>query len=546
MKKLLSILIGGIGVLVLLGIASALWISSMGKDDGGAGRPTYGTYTWPMPTADTSAANVSAKQPTPRGGPIPRADGYVMGSQGHDFILPPMPPERKWDIHRRDNVFYNDSLKNWFFEGPRTRVGYFSTDPENYASENQLPDTGCTYDLAWFALPAGAKIVVRGEFPHMRYWSFATYSDKAIPLDMLQDFEIDPDAGSFNPFRPGISRDVSPRRYTLTIVNGSPPESRPRNTLYTLNEPGKTIALHMRNYIPDQGLDFLGQAGVPDVEVHLADGKILKGAEAAAATASPMRGKQGPLTVSPKMWLALNSLPWRPADRTPAHDFKAEPMERFYNREYLLAKTFFPIFARDSMAVDKGGFWSNSITRYAFKYLSQTYGSVYVVRGKMPSTPLTRDGDHKPMDQDADMRYWSLCTMPPPANGAATDCLYDEAVRPTLDSKGYFTVVISRAPDRPSNANVKCGVEWMEYGNGDGLVGGSSAFGTVGNRHTLVNPKFKQSWFAVTKPNSEVAAMGEYLPYVINMKTKARFEALGCPVDKTKLDAMVNEAAPVR
>ena len=36
----------------------------------------------------------------PRGGPVPRADGYVMGSLGTDAILPPMPPERSTDIAR--------------------------------------------------------------------------------------------------------------------------------------------------------------------------------------------------------------------------------------------------------------------------------------------------------------------------------------------------------------------------------------------------------------------------------------------------------------
>jgi hypothetical protein len=35
--------------------------------------------------------------------------------------------------------------------------------------------------------------------------------------------------------------------------------------------------------------------------------------------------------------------------------------------------------------------------------------------------------------------------------------------------------------------------------------------------------------------------MGDYLPYVINMHDKARFEALGCPVDTAKIAAMVKQ-----
>jgi hypothetical protein len=52
------------GVVVLLAVTALLWINSMLKDDGGAGRPAYGPYTW------------RGGKP-PRGGPTPRADGSV-------------------------------------------------------------------------------------------------------------------------------------------------------------------------------------------------------------------------------------------------------------------------------------------------------------------------------------------------------------------------------------------------------------------------------------------------------------------------------------
>jgi hypothetical protein len=139
------------------------------------------------------------------------------------------------------------------------------------------------------------------------------------------------------------------------------------------------------------------------------------------------------------------------------------------------------------------------------------------------------------------MRYWSLCTSTAPPIGNTVDCVHDENVRPVVDSSGRFSVVISRATDRPSNANAKCGVEWVEYGNGDGIPGGSKDFGVVINRHTLVNPAFKHSWFDVKSVRGEQAAMGEYLPHVINLREKAKFEALGCPVDTAKLTAMVKK-----
>jgi len=68
------------------------------------------------------------------------------------------------------------------------------------------------------------------------------------------------------------------------------------------------------------------------------------------------------------------------------------------------------------------------------------------------------------------------------------DCVTDENVRPTIDKEGNFNVVVSRATDRPTNANERCGVTWMEYGNGEGISGGSKDFGAVINRHTHVTP----------------------------------------------------------
>ena len=495
------------------------------KDTGPEGRPTYGSYTW----ADTKP---------PRGGPTPRADGYVMGSEGHDFILPPMPPVRSTDIHRANSVAANNAIRSCFWPGPKLRPGFYTTDPDDYGLENQLPDTGNTFSTAWFKIPEGAKIVMKGDFPAMRHWSYTTYSTNGVPRDVIDDVAIDPDAGSFNPFRPGVARDAKPRKYAVAIMNGDPPSPRPANTVYTRAPAMTDIGMHMRNYVPDRSVDWAGGVGVPQVELHLADGKVLTGQEACDATAAPLREKQVPLPIPTKNWVALTRLPWMPADHTAAKNFEVATMTRFFNREHLLTQTFFPAIPSDGLAVEKGGFWSNFATRYGFTYLSQANGSVYVVHGKMPTTPKNWDGTAKPLDQSADMRYWSICTGSAPPTGMTVDCVHDENMTGLLDPQGNFNVVVTRAPDRPANATEKCGVVWMEYGNGDGIPGGSKDFGVVINRHTHVNPKFEHSWFAVKKPNAEGEIMGDYLPKVLNLHDKARFEALGCPVDTTKLAAM--------
>ncbi|MDT8992292.1 hypothetical protein RQP54_15575 [Curvibacter sp. APW13] len=531
MNRTVKALVGALAALAVLAIGVVLWMQTLARDAGPQGRPTYGPYAW-------SGPGNKGQAPTPRGGPVPREDGYVMGSQGFDAILPPMPPQRVTDVVRAENAARWVAIKTCFWPGPKLRTGFYTTDPDDYGLENQIPDIGNTFSTAWFRIPAGARIVMTGQFPHLRHWSFVTYTENGTPRDDITDLNMLPDSGSVNPFLPGVRRDAPNRRYTVTIENGAPPAQRPANTVYTLAEPGTPIGMHMRNYIPDQGTDWTGGVGLPEVELHLADGTVLRGEEACAATDAPRRGKQVPIVVSKKLWLALNSLPWRPADRTPAKDFDVTTMVRFYNREHLILDTFFPAIPNNWLAVEKGGFWSNPVTRYGYTYLSQAYGQVYVARAKMPSTPSTFANQGEPLNTQADMRYWSLCTSTSPAIGNVVDCVHDENVRPHLDRAGFFNVVVSRAPDRPANATEQCGVVWMEYGNGDGIPGGSQDFGVLINRHTLVNPGFAQTWFNVKEVGSEAKVMGPYLPTVINLRTRQKFEALGCPVDTSKLATM--------
>jgi hypothetical protein len=539
MKRILKLVAWLVGTVAALGVFINLWAGSLVKDDGGVGRTTYGPYAWVNPL---DVNGNPAKQSTPRGGPVPRADGYVMGHLGNALILPPMPPERPTDVHRRDSAFRNAAIRNCFWPGPKLRTGFFTTDPDDYGLENQMPDTQNTFSTAWFKLPEGASIVIKGRFPHIRHWSFITYTEDGVPRDGIADAEIDPDAGSSNPFRPGVRRDAEPRNYSVSIVNGEPPAQRAPNTIYTRAPATTAIGMHMRNYVPDRGIDWTGGVGVPDVELHLADGKVLKTEEACAATATPQRERQVPLTVTQKAYLGISHLPWMAADHTPARNEAVVTMKRFYNREHAMLTAFFPSWLpSDWLAKDKGGFWSNLNTRYGVSFLSLSYGKVYVAHGKLPKTPRTWNGDPAPLDQDADMRYWSLCTSNAPAAGNIVDCVFDENVRDVLDKDGNYNIVISQAPDRPANATEKCGVSWIEYGNGDGVPGGSPDFVFLLNRHTLVNPNFKHSWFGVKQPGTEAEVLGPYMPTVVNAHAKAKFEALGCPVDLAKLAAMARQ-----
>lgn len=522
MRTALKVTVGiGVGIALLTSVAS-VWVQSLVKDQGPDGRPAYGTFTWPEPILP------------PRGGPTPRSDGFVVGSHGTAIFLEPMPPVRRWDIATAQNIAHNGAIRSCFFPSGKGRSGLFSTDPDDFSIDNQFPDTGTTYGLTSFQLPEGAKILLRGHFPHMRHWNFVTYSANGEPRDVINDDAIEPLPGNFNPFRPGVPRDVRSRAYELAIVSGEPPAQRPANTLYTRLPADTMVTLYMRNYVPDRSIDWTGGVGVPEMELHLADGRVLKGEAACAATNTEMRGRQLALTVKASTWLALNRLPWMNADRTPARPFEVTSFKRFFNRPHEMLDTFFPLLPNDFLARDAGGYFSNAATRYGLVYVSQSFGKVYLVRGILPSTPRTWEGQTAPLDTKADMRYWSLCSASAPPVGMTPDCVHDEVVRPVLDANGYYNVVVSRATERPVNATEECGVVWMELGNGDGVPGGSADYGALINRHTQVNPAFGQSWFAVTQPGTEAEVMGEYLPKVHNLRDKARFESLGCPVDLAK------------
>ena len=520
MKKTLKILIVIIFSLLVLAAAAILWATAkLATDAPGIERPHFSRFE-----LGDGAADGTAK---------PNETGFVVDSTGKGRVVPPMPPEKPMDIHTAENYKKNLALRSCFWPGPRARNGVFTNDANSFSWENQFPDTATTYIPTAFKLPSGAKLVVQGEFPHMRHWNFNTYNPRGEPQDALNDVEINPDPGSVNPFMVGVPRDWSKRRYTFTVVNGKPASPRPANTLYTNAEAGNEVFMWMRNYVPDHSADYLGGVGLPKVTMVLADGKRLEDDAACEASNTPMRGKQLPSSVDGRAWVLLTHLPWIDTENVGAKDVEARPLQAFFNRKQVVTDLFFPGLTPKEPE-QLGGWWSNKVTRYGYTFLSRNFGQVYVMTAKLPRTPKNWHGE-KENTADFDMRYFSICTGGSLTAASTPDCIYDEQLAASVDSNGRYALVISRQEDRPSNATEPCGVAWIDIGNGDGMVSGSPNFASVINRHTQVNADFKNSWFAVAKTGTEKEAMGDYLPYVLNLNVKARFEALGCPVDKSKL-----------
>ena len=101
---------------------------------------------------------------------------------------------------------------------------------------------------------------------------------------------------------------------------------------------------------------------------------------------------------------------------------------------------------------------------YLMRPMSLGRGKVYVLTGRLPITPKTREGE--PLASTGEARYWSLChngngedSMYP---GLQYGCLMDDEV--VTNAGREFVIAYSRGSESPSNARSECGVTWRDFG----------------------------------------------------------------------------------
>jgi hypothetical protein len=409
-----------------------------------------------------------------------------------------------------------------FWGGPRGSAYV----PLQAIQRNDLyPDTGATYFVGQFRLPAGATLDFAGTFPHARYLSYAIQT----PLgggslgsgDFLRDDAIRPDPGAVNPFVVGAPRDDPKRGYLVHVVGGPVPATRAPNTLYTGNaDPDALVTLVLRHYLPDAGRDGTGGAGLPRLTLRLADGATLTGADACAALQATKDGVQATFPVA--AWHALVAAAPDPAT-APAP--QPPRWQRFWNIPYSVLGAFVPDQAERQArypATEDGGFASNPDARYLTSTLSRRFGTVAVIRGRMPRTPaaVARMGAY-------DLRYWSLCSGSAPTSGLAWDCVFDRQV--ALSRSREYTIVVSTPADRPPNARPACGVTWLDFGQGEANPDGTGRtdYALLYLRFMDPAPGFTHAPQSITKPNTEAEVLGPYLPRTTYTSTRA-FARRGC------------------
>lgn len=444
--------------------------------------------------------------------------------------------------------------------------GAFGVNDFNIA----YPDAGATYWAAGFRRPPGSKLTLSGRYPHARYAAIQTYDILGRGVDGLADYQINPVAGSVNPFRPGASRKARKRNFRIEVLDAKNPGfplqafygEQSRNRIYVVPEGGpitekvgdETFELNLlmwRVYVPDKGTGLTGGVGLPEPTLTLADGTVLKGQALCDAVDSESRAlgrtrvpDPGALLISTDTYRAmrypneliapvdvfagLTSVPrevpaWFPAKR--GGEWRAQ-----YDRRYLL-QLWTGDDAPGAVAAPparsaSGGFFPNVHNAYVRTALSRKFGKIAVFRGKLPTSPKTRHGNRR-MGK-GQVRYTSFCMNEAPQSTRVTDCAYDEQI-PT-NRKGYYTIVVSRPADRPSTARFECGKAWIEWSRtGDGDL--DRDFGWFQIRNMLPSRNFKHAIQLTATPGDEAEVVGPYLPklkYYASGKAFKRSSGGGC------------------
>lgn len=393
---------------------------------------------------------------------------------------------------------------------------------QNDATNFALLDTGAVYWTSRSVLPEGARLRIHGEFAHGRYQSLNVYNAEGAATDALNDAQTQANPGATNPFLPDADRNAAERGYGIVLVPEAPPADatqRAPNTLYASRASDGRLDLIYRLYVPDAAAGLTGGVALPAVDLELADGTVQSGEAACASLQAENQIMPQSTTVPPAWQYALvRNQPLR------AEGFPAENPAvwyKFFNSDALIACAFLKLCGGQPEA--SGGVYNNIDNHYVYSFVSRAFGPVVVLRGRLPVTPRTVDGD-SPF-QAGELRYWSICSYEMYTQRVQPQgCLYDQQL--PLDSGRHYTIVSSAPADRPANAREDCGYAWLEWSpQGDGY--GNTEDGNLLLRNMLAAADFAHSVQQVTQPGDEAAVMGEYLP-TITYSDRAAFESLGC------------------
>lgn len=321
---------------------------------------------------------------------------------------------------------------------------------------------------------------------------------------------------------------MAQRSYTVTVLDEPPPGGgapRAPNTLYAKPQGDAAIELFYRVYEPDRGLDLDGATGLPTPTLELADGSAVSANEACAQVNTADRSIPTQ-PIAPELWRTGRNFPGCNGATNPA--YAPVRWERFFNIDFAQQAVLTDCTAPgrsqrlSTKPEERGGFYSNRDNAYIYSHLSRRFGKVLTVQARLPTVPRTYAGQKRM--EAGQLRFWSLCTGESRVTLRTPDCVSDREL--PIDSVRRFTVVISKAEDRPANANPGCGVAWVDWGErGDGA--GDPDYALLILRNMLPDAGFGQAVQRVSSPGTEPAVMGEHFP-ATTYGSREAFEGRGC------------------
>lgn len=376
--------------------------------------------------------------------------------------------------------------------------------------------THVTYLKLLFIAPFGSQLLVEGDFPHARFMDyqitepfdprFPVASNTGVMEVPIVDVDIEPDVGHVNPFRSGADRNAQNRHYRLRfdLAHGNAVDLNPVMQNKHFRAPGNTrvggpfsstgpwgdgvIApslLWLRYYAPDKDpdgkMDPLAGVPLPKVLLKLKTGETFwiqpdasLARERQLATAPGMKTDtcHPPEFLGPSLgWFKMFGHWLMYAEgRGVVASFKHPNGTNKIKKN--IRNTYRCFFNQGADAPPPGNFTLSATDLPYNNYLSRPLwlgeNMVYVITGKLPTTPKTRDGE--PTMENGQARYWSICHT---SSGAKNEdgvayhklgygCLMDDEI--TVDENNNYIIVYSRPEDKPTNAIPECGVTWQDFG----------------------------------------------------------------------------------
>jgi hypothetical protein len=402
-------------------------------------------------------------------------------------------------------------------QGLDTTCQFSLTRLDSSITNTLAVDTHAVYWGSHYTAVPGTRIRIEADFPYARYTSWNLYDSQAKPISGLNDQELKADPGSSNPFLPGSDRFATPRHYTAFIEFAKAPANPEPNTIYTGDSPQGSFLL--RVYMPDLGRDAKGGVPLPKLTLEPASGQ--GGAPGVAAC----REAQAPYPQDLNDAVANAPGIPDPTDDGQGYPGRNPPNWRLFVN---LAHTFTDTMLDNDTGQDLHGpvsdaqpdgpgIFANRDIDYVFAPTSRGFGEVLVFRGKAPTFADTRGGAAT-FPAGVQTRYFSFCQYEP-GSQRVIGCKPDDEI--PVDAAGNYTVVVSTAEHRPSNATAECGVAWIPWGPATHAI--------IVYRQMLADPSFTEATANIPEPGKEREVMGAYYPAGEYVKDEAAFESRGCP-----------------